>query len=84
MDNRVDSKAASTDLMEELHCLLTEDMIKLLRDAIEAGEPLQAAQWSSIRQFLRDNNIEAARGRMAKLSSLADEAPTFDANEGTG
>ena len=75
------SKAASADKMEGIHDLLADAMLARMREAQEGGQPLSAAEWSAIRQFLRDNYVEAARDN-AKIHSIAKEAPTFDADEG--
>lgn len=80
MADRV-SKSASADKMEGIHDLLADAMLARMQQAKDGGEPLSAAEWSAIRQFLRDNYIEAARDN-AKIHSIAEDAPTFDADEG--
>ncbi len=83
MDNRVKkSQATSAGSMELLHSMLSAEFQRMLEEAKETGEPLGPAALSAIRQFLRDNGIEAARDSMGTLSSLADDAPTFDKDQG--
>lgn len=52
------SKSAHETELQELH----ELMAKVMRAKLESGE-VDAATLNSIRQFLKDNGIECARGR---------------------
>jgi hypothetical protein len=78
------SKATPAASMELLHSLLSAEFQRMLEEAKDTGEALGPAALSAIRQFLRDNGIEAARDSMGTLSSLVDQAPSFDENQGVG
>lgn len=64
------SKKASSDLLEELHALVTKEFLTRLR----SGEAT-AAELSVMVKFLKDNNIQAIAGEadMTELQrTLAD------------
>ena len=74
------SKAASKTRLEELHDLLAIEMRKLLVEGetqvTKDGEVVKAspsaATLGQIRQFLKDNNIEAPVGGTDATNSLKD------------
>lgn len=71
-----DGVSASTKALQGLHKALAEHFVSML----DGGpEKITAADLSVIRQFLRDNGIEATPNNAAisKLKSLSD-LPTFD------
>jgi hypothetical protein len=70
------TKAASSDVLEELHAALA----KALKDRIESGEAT-AADLSVVRQFLRDNNIDAIPNEGSPLDDLRNALP-FPTPEG--
>jgi hypothetical protein len=85
MADRVNKSVATPSAsMELLHSMLSAEFQRMLEDAKDTGEALGPAALSAIRQFLRDNGIEAARDSMGTLSSLADQAPSFDKDQGVG
>lgn len=62
------SKAATKETMQELHALLAKEFVSILTDGVktvtEEGEVVfispTPAQLNVIRQFLKDNDIQAA------------------------
>jgi hypothetical protein len=72
------SKAANKTRLEELHDLLATEMTKILRNGktvLVDGEArtvsTDAATLSAIRQFLKDNSIEAPAGGTPAINELA-------------
>lgn len=89
------SKAASKEAMEVLHALLTDEFVKILKegvkvkvtvkdddgndvDSVETITP-SSAQLNVIRQFLKDNNIEAAMTNPA-MKDIVDNLPFDDSD----
>lgn len=77
------SKAASKSRLEELHDALAAEMARILREGEvakdpETGEAVKttpaAATLNAIRQFLKDNNIEAPVGGTPATNDLAKAA----------
>lgn len=71
---------------------LFDDFVELLHDVVKNGEKVvvgeavetvtpKPATLAVIRQLLKDNGIEAARGKSNKLGKLADSLPTFPEDE---
>lgn len=81
------SKAATKESMEELHSLLAAEFIKILRDGVkvknEEGDievlTPSSAQLNVIRQFLKDNDIQAALTNPA-MQGIVDSLP-FDESD---
>lgn len=71
------SKAASEQLMQELHSKVVESLIEAIKPNAE-GEYNAAAINAAIR-MLKDNGIEVARGTNKAIERLASRLPTtFD------
>ena len=62
------SRSATTDLLEELHSVLADDLIS----RIKSGEASASDLTNAIR-FLKDNGIEAAPVENGKVANLARE-----------
>ncbi len=78
--------AASKKVMEKLHAALAETFTEILNEGKtvidkETGEPVKvtpdAATLGAIRQFLKDNGIEAAEGKSEALNALAGKSLPF-------
>lgn len=76
--------AATKDKMELIHGYMADIFVKVLTSGEtavdkETGEVVHltpsAAHLSTIRQFLKDNGIEAAAGTNKKIQSLVDALP---------
>jgi hypothetical protein len=76
--------AATKDALDKLHATLANVMTSILTKGEvavnkETGEVVMltpsAAHLSNIRQFLRDNGVEAAPGTSKPLASLASALP---------
>jgi hypothetical protein len=68
--------------MEQLHATLADKMTTILNsgEVVKIGEEVvritpTAATMSCVRQFLKDNNIEAAVGRLEKAANAAAGLP---------
>ena len=70
------SKAAPEELLEGLHNALAEEMKRML----EAGG-LSASDLNVIRQFLKDNGIDAALAEGGTLPGLAEKMAEIGADE---
>lgn len=74
--------AKKADLLDQLHKLLCETML----DRIKNPE-VTAADMSVIRQFLKDNHIDATTKARPELEELAQKTleglPTFEDNQYT-
>ena len=75
------SKAANKSRLEALHDALATEMARILKDGEvavdkETGEAVRttpaAATLNAIRQFLKDNNIEAPHDGTPAINSLRD------------
>lgn len=89
------SKAASKTRLEELHDLLATEMKKMLDEGrkVVVGEAVvavspDAATLNAIRQFLKDNGIEAPAGGTPATKDLAESATKLpfgaDVRDATG
>lgn len=65
-----DSKAAKSSAVEQLHAALAEKFRKML----EGGE-VSAAELNTIRQFLKDNDIQAAPDSLQDLADKLGDLP---------
>jgi hypothetical protein len=81
MADGVKKTPASEALLNGLHSLLADHFINLL----QTGEDIPPSVLNAMRQFLRDNSIEAAMDTSAipQLQSLKD-LPTFDQERDIG
>lgn len=68
-------KASDKDL-SELH----GGLAKRFLDMLNSGAPLKASDYNVIRQFLKDNNIEATAPPGSPLFELTKNMPVFDQN----
>lgn len=68
---------ADKALMEKLHQALGDHLLQKLRD----GEPT-AAELNVIRQWLKDNKIEAQPGKNNSMGEIIDALPEFDDGDG--
>lgn len=66
---------ASEDDLSDLHRMMT----KAMRDKLKSGLAT-ASDLSVIRQFLKDNGINADGKRSTEIKSLADDLPELDDN----
>jgi hypothetical protein len=81
------NKAATKEVMQDLHALLAAEFVDILRNGIKAKDEegnlvrLSAtpAQHNVIRQFLKDNDIQAAMTSKA-MKSIVDNLP-FDESD---
>jgi flagellar motility protein MotE (MotC chaperone) len=70
------NKSASKSALNQLHEMFAEVMLADLKQSVEEGIPLPAANLGVIRQFLKDNEISASidADDMAELrDTFADE-----------
>ena len=56
--------------LKELHAILTEKLLKIVKDP-----ECKSADLNVARQFLRDNNIDAVPAEGSSLQRLAEELP---------
>lgn len=78
--------ATSKDLMEALHVVLAQELSKQLREGTwvegDDGKPVRlspkAALLNVARQFLKDNNIEAAIGKGGAVDEVMDALAKFE------
>jgi hypothetical protein len=69
------SKAASIDLMEQLHSATARAMLDEMRGYQERGEPVPAALLGAITKFLKDNKIESVAVSGSTVHKLATSLP---------
>jgi hypothetical protein len=78
---------ASENELSLLHKLLAEEFAKMLTEGVrftdsETGEvitrPPTAAELNTIRQFLKDNNIQAAMDHSPALKDIVADLPSFE------
>lgn len=74
---------AEMEIMEKLHAQLADTFLKMLERPADAP-PLTAAELSAIRQFLKDNGIEAAPVPGSKTSAIAERLPFPEAEDDAG
>lgn len=67
------SKATEKEL-SSLHGLLAS----FFKEKLMSGEPITAAELGQIRQFLKDNGIEANIDQNPDMNSIAQALPEFD------
>jgi hypothetical protein len=67
-------KTASMELMEALHGTMAQQMLARLQGATEDA-PITAAEWNTIRQFLKDNHIDCTPDAADPLGQLRAELP---------
>lgn len=65
---------ATEDALAELHGSLAKRMKRML----EGEDPLTASDLGAIRQFLKDNGIQADGKTNDDLGSIADDLPDLD------
>jgi flagellar motility protein MotE (MotC chaperone) len=73
------AKSASKSALNELHEMFAQVMLADLKQSVEEGIPLPAANLGVIRQFLKDNEISASidADEMVELrDAFADELAT--------
>ncbi|KWS03760.1 hypothetical protein AZ78_1309 [Lysobacter capsici AZ78] len=70
------SKAASKGALEALHNKLATTLAEAL-DGLDASEKGTAAILNVARQFLKDNNVEAAPREGQPLGALAEKVAQF-------
>lgn len=64
-----------SDKLATLHDMLCDELLKRLRDGEGDGEPIKPATLNVIRQFLRDNNVDALPAEGSHLGDLLAELP---------
>jgi hypothetical protein len=87
MSEQVVSQAASKEAMQKLHALLAEEFTKILREGVRAKDEEgnlviltpTPAQLNVVRQFLKDNDIQAAMTSKA-MKSIVDSLPFDDSD----
>lgn len=67
-------KTAPMELMELLHGAMAQQMLDRLQGATEEN-PITAAEWNTIRQFLKDNHIDCTPDAADPLGQLRAELP---------
>lgn len=66
--------------LEKILAELHSEMATKLLEKVRSGE-VTAAELNVARQFLKDNNIDAAPKKDSPLANLVDELPFTDADE---
>lgn len=69
----------SKDTLSKLHAQLCDELLKRLKEGEDDGEggkvPAKAPTLNVIRQFLKDNNVDALPAEDSPLGKLVDELP---------